>query len=87
MSSVVPFASMPDKSIKRGQSNANIYVRDLDYTDASLFTAAVTGQKLVYELATPIEIQLTPTQISTLIGKNVIFADVGDITECKYTRK
>jgi len=41
----------------------------------------------VYELAEPIEVQLTPTQITTLIGENVIFADVGDITECKYTRK
>lgn len=40
-----------------------------------------------YPLATPIEIQLTPTQISTLIGENVIFADVADVTECKYTRK
>jgi len=43
--------------------------------------------KVVYELANPIEVQLTPTQITTLIGENVIFADVGDITECKYTRK
>lgn len=40
-----------------------------------------------YPLATPIEVQLTPTQITTLIGENVIFADVADVTECKYTRK
>lgn len=87
ISSAVSFSNMPDKSIKRGQSSTNISIRDLDYTDASLFTTAVTGQKLVYELATPIEVQLTPTQISTLIGENVIFADVADVTECKYTRK
>lgn len=35
----------------------------------------------------PYTIQLTPTVINTLVGENVIFADVGDITECKYTRK
>jgi hypothetical protein len=88
ISSSTSFANMPDKSIKRGQSNTTISVRDLDYTDASLFTTSVTGMKLVYELATPIEIQLTPTQIiTTLIGENVIFADVADVTECKYTRK
>lgn len=43
--------------------------------------------QVVYELAEPIEIQLTPTVINTLIGENVIFADVADVTECKYTRK
>jgi len=81
------FANMTNYSIKRGQSNTTIYIKDTDYTDADDFKTAVTGMKLVYELATPIEIQLTPTQITTLIGENVIFADVGDITECKYTRK
>lgn len=34
--------------------------------------------EVVYELATPIEIQLTPTQVTTLIGTNNIFADTGD---------
>lgn len=87
ISSAVSFSNMPDKSIKRGQSNSYISIRDLDYTDASLFTTAVTGMKLVYKLAEPIEIQLTPTVINTLIGENVIFADVADVTECKYTRK
>jgi hypothetical protein len=44
--------------------------------------------KIAVKLAQPIEVQLTPTQIiTTLIGENVIFADVADVTECKYTRK
>lgn len=33
---------------------------------------------VVYKLATPITIQLTPTQIETIIGNNTIFADTGD---------
>jgi hypothetical protein len=30
-------------------------------------------------LLTPFDIQLTPTQIETLIGNNTIFADTGDV--------
>ena len=35
--------------------------------------------EIVYPLAEPFDIQLTPTQIETLIGNNTIFADTGDI--------
>ena len=37
------------------------------------------NMQIVYELATPFDIQLTPTQIETLIGNNTIFADTGDV--------
>ena len=90
LSSRISLANMTNYAIKRGNSESTkktIYVKDTDYTDADAFTTAVTGMKLVYGLETPIEIQLTPTQITTLIGENVIFADVADVTECKYTRK
>jgi hypothetical protein len=50
-----------------------------DYTDRTDFRNAVSGQHLVYELETPFDIQLTPTQIETLIGNNTIFADTGDV--------
>lgn len=40
--------------------------------------------EVVYPLATPISIQLTPTEVDTLRGQNVIFADCGDITNCEY---
>jgi hypothetical protein len=43
------------------------------------FVATVQNQYLAYELAEPFDIQLTPTQIETLIGNNTIFADTGDI--------
>ncbi len=35
--------------------------------------------QLVYELATPTTYQLTPTQVSTLLGQNNIFANCGQI--------
>lgn len=34
----------------------------------------------VYELATPTTVQLTPTQVQTLLGTNNIFADSGDVS-------
>ena len=44
-----------------------------------------TPVQLVYELATPIEVDLTPnTEISTLYGTNNIFADCGDTTVSYY---
>ena len=46
--------------------------------------AAGTPVTYIYELATPISIQLTPTEIDTLRGDNVIWADCGDITNCEY---
>lgn len=36
--------------------------------------------QVVYELANPIEITLSPTQIDTLLGTNNIWADCGDIS-------
>ena len=80
ISSAVSFSNMPDKSIKRGVSSAQISIRDLDYTDIDLFTASVTGQKLAYELATPIEIPLGGIQLLTQEGQNNITCDTGDTT-------
>lgn len=59
-------------------------VRDDSYTDSNTFQTAMTGQKIVYELATPIVINLTPEQITTLSGLNNIYADCGDIQLLEY---
>lgn len=67
--------------------NRRLVCRADSITTIEDWNTFIADKYIVYELATPIEIQLTPTQITTLIGENVIFADVGDITECKYTRK
>lgn len=42
--------------------------------------------QVVYELATPTTIQLTPTQINSLLGANSIWADTGNVINCKYIR-
>ena len=50
---------------------------------AQEFTASVNGQTIVYELATPLTFQLTPAQLTTLLGENNIWCDTGD-TELTY---
>ena len=55
-------------------------VRDSRYDNAADFKAAVSGVQRVYALATPIEIPLTPTQISALQGNNTVWSDAGDVT-------
>ncbi len=59
-------------------------VKDTRYTSSSDFTNAVSGTKLVYELATPQTYQLTPTAVKSLLGTNNIWADTGDVIEGSY---
>lgn len=90
MCSVYPIASLADitqsptdKTIYGLTSNTYLYIRDDSYSDVTAFKSAVAGQQLVYELAEPIEIQLTPNQVNSLYGVNNIWADSGD-TEVEY---
>lgn len=56
------------------------FVKDTSYADAASFKTAMNGVQLVYELATPQTYQLTPTEVSTLLGANNVWADTGDTT-------
>ena len=55
-----------------------IYIRDDDYSTADDFTEAVDGHYLVYELATPTTIQLTPEEVRSFLGTNNLWANTGD---------
>jgi hypothetical protein len=48
--------------------------------------SAVNGFILCYELATPLTIDLTPQQMTTLLGTNNIWSDAGDVT-VEYKRR
>jgi hypothetical protein len=53
---------------------------EVEYTIASLKTWLDNHPtQFVYKLATPITVQLTPSQMSTLLGENHIWADTGDV--------
>ena len=63
---------------------ARIYLADNPFlTSSSDVGSFLNGYKLVYPLATPITIQLTPTEVKTLLGTNNVWADSGD-TEVTY---
>ena len=47
---------------------------------AADFKAAMSGVQLAYKLATPQTYQLTPTEVTALLGDNTIWADTGDVT-------
>lgn len=65
--------------LSKNTSSPYIYIRNDSYTDADLFKTAMTGQKLVYELATPITLSITSQAIPTLSGVNNIFSNCGDL--------
>ena len=72
-----------------GGGNNNVYIRDIRYSTVADFKTAMAGVQLVYELATPITYQCTPTEVKTLLGANNIFADTGavDVEYCADTKK
>lgn len=47
--------------------------------DPIVFKTAITGTNLVYELATPQTVQLTPAEITQLFGQNNVFCSSGDV--------
>lgn len=76
-SSVWWVSEIPDLSISVNTNT--LFIADNRYADAATFKTAMSGVQLVYELATPITLPLTPTQIPTLLGTNNIWADTGNV--------
>lgn len=55
-------------------------------TNETEFKETYGNAQVIYELATPVTYQLTPTEVRSLLGLNNIWANCGAITELKYTR-
>ena len=77
------YAGSVDKAIAV-HTNGTIWVRDTDYTDKDDFKTAMDGKYAVYELATPIEYDLTPVEITALVGTNNIWGDTNGNAEVEY---
>lgn len=89
--STIGFYPTLDNSFKYSYVGSSAVTREIYFKDtshaessASDFQSAVNGVKLVYEIATPITYQLTPTQVSSILGTNNIWADCGAVNECTY---
>ena len=61
-------------------TSQKIIIKDNRYTTVSAFTAAMGEYLVVYELSEPIEYQIEPKAIATLLGTNNIWADTGDVS-------
>lgn len=64
-----------------GETLPSTWISDRDAYSQG--TTPTTGAQVVYKLAEPVTYQLTPTEITTLLGTNNIWADTGDI-EVKF---
>lgn len=79
-----PYATTGKDLTMAGTPNeSKIRIRNLAYTVPSDFKSAMSGVQLCYELANPIEIQLSANQINSIYGVNNIWADTGN-TSVEY---
>lgn len=70
--------------IAPASGNGKLRVVDTDYSDVATFKAAVAGQKVAFELATPFDIDLTPEVISAVVGTNNVYSDTNGDTTVKF---
>lgn len=83
-------ANVPNDSIYASfdsDQKTAVWVHDSNYTDAGVFKTAMSGIYIVYPLETPLTYQLTPTQISAIVGTNNIFTDTNGDTSLEYYTK
>jgi len=60
-----------------GQELPSAWISDRDvYAEG---TRPTTGAQVVYQLATPITYNLTPTEVKSLLGVNNVWSDAGDV--------
>jgi hypothetical protein len=68
-------------------ADASLFICDLNQADTTALGVVIANQTIVYELATPITIQLSPTVVKSLRGMNNVFADSGNILDLSYLAK
>lgn len=67
-----------------GANNDGVNVKDDSTSTLEEFQAAVANVQFVYELATPLEYDLTPQEVTSLLGENNVWSNDGDISELVY---
>ena len=74
--------NMPDMHICANNRGNQVFAKNSKYTDADAFKQAMPGSMLYYKLATPEEIDLTPSEIQayqnlvTYAGTTIVKNDV-----------
>lgn len=65
-------------------NNGYCYIYDTRFNDEASFKAAMNGIMVAYELATPIEIDVSELSVDTIVGVNNIISDGGGDIEVQY---
>ena len=72
--------NLSNNCIRGYSSNENVWLRNDSYSTASDIKDGMTGVQLAYELATPQTYQLTPQQITALLGNNTLWSDANNLS-------
>lgn len=85
---VLPARTVFENNLGLGVNTGDgfVWIHDPAYTDVDSFSTAMAGVQFVYELATPLVYQLSPIEVSTLLGVNNIYSSTGDVTVEYYTQ-
>lgn len=79
-----PIANVPNFSIY-GSGTASIYIKDNRFTSAASFVSSMGNEGFYYPIRYKQTYNLTPLQITTLIGTNNIWSNAGTL-EAEYIR-
>lgn len=74
--------------ISSSSPSVNLWIKDGAFADSAEVATWLNNNNLeiLCYLATPFTVQLTPTQIKSLLGQNNFYTDCGDIDELTYIR-
>ena len=78
---------LSENSVVWAHTSGTLRVRDNRYTDVSTWKTAIADEQIVVPLDDPIVYQLTPQQITSLIGTNTMWADTNGDCTAKYLKK
>ena len=74
-------------SNSNSSSSKKLTLRDSRYTDTTTLINNVGNELIVYPLDSQETYQLTPGQVKSILGRNNVWADTGDIKALSYVRK
>lgn len=61
-----------------------VIVRNDSCNDAASYKAALNGVYIAYECTNPVSVQLTATEVLSLLGNNNIWSNTGSVESCEY---
>ncbi len=70
-----------------GNPTVSLFMRLTSASTSTDVVNAITGTKIIYPLATPIEIDVSPISISTIVGTNNISSNGGGDVEVQFYKK